>query len=98
MPIIKTTPVTTPDKTHTWITGFTVEGLEPGGVPALRIQLGEAYIAQSGAPQILTITSAGVSGPAAVAFFQQHAALYQEMKLALYQLVLDQGVDQGTIE
>jgi hypothetical protein len=99
MPIHRTTPVDPPPRTDAFITRVEMLGLSPGQVPEIRIEVCGGIKTHDDPEtwEYVDPYSFAVSGPDAVAFILANIQAYQSTKAALYQLLIDKGLEEGAI-
>lgn len=100
MPVNLTTPIAYPDDSHVWIHTFTTSGLEPGGSP--RIQMDLIFGHDTDPPNevwaVERVETHALEGQDAIDFIVANQTLYDDLKVALYNKLIADGVITGTIE
>jgi hypothetical protein len=99
MPIHRTTSVDPPPRTDAFITRVELGGLSPGQVPSILVEYcgGVKVSEDPEAWEYVDPTSCKIEGAEAVAFIMANLQAYQSTKRALYQLLIDKGLEVGVI-
>lgn len=96
MPIRKDTPAQREDLTHKWIDGFTVNGMIANEIQ-LEILHIDCYLDQHNNPVPVQSGRHPIIGESARQFIQDNYALYVSVAQALYQKLIDDGIEVGDI-
>ena len=98
MPLVRTTPIDPPARTRVWITSFSASGFAPNTTPTLTIEYVAYYEDPTDVWNAAETYVATYSEAEAQDLFDQFSTAYDEMKDALYQILIDKGLEAGTIE
>lgn len=99
---IKRTTANDPaSRTHVWVHSYHVTGIEPGGAPIITIEMIEGFDSD---PPNETWTLEGsytqhqLTGGDATSFISANQTLFDDMERAMYQKLIDDSIEPGTIE
>ncbi len=100
MPIDRTTAIDPAPRTHLWVHDFEIAGQEPGGTLKITFRMVDGF--DSDPPNetwsLADSTEYVLTGTDAQDWLDANSTLYDDLKTAIYQKLIDDGVEAGTIE